>query len=389
MTTKYQLVTIGHINAFKDEIIDTFENRFTELGISTDLISIMDETNFTTNYIANAPTVGIYFGGTDTNFPSIGILDRLIKDSKLILPIVDDLDFYPKRIPPQLKPINGYGLNSKLQIEAIVSRILEGLSLLRLSRRIFISYKRNESTGAAIQLFEKLEQAGFDVFLDTHSIAKGEPFQEELWHRLVDTDVVVLLNTKGFLESEWTQEELAKASTLSIGILQLIWPGHNPEASSGLSIQIPLNNNDFIDNDFSRDGRLVDFTTSRIVNATESLRARSLGARQDNIINEFMTAATTAGIVTHLQSQKIITLTNSKGEEIIVIPTIGVPHAFTYHQSEDLIKTIRAHKPVCIYLLFDHINIREKWLLHLEWLNSHLPVKTIRILDIENWLITL
>lgn len=389
MKTKYQLVIIGHNNSFKDEIVNTFVKRFTELGISSDLISIMDATNFATNYIANAPTVGLYFGGTDTNFPSTDILDRLISDANLILPIVDDLDFYRERIPQQLRPINAYGLNSKLQVEAIVSRILEGLSLLRLARRIFISYKRNESTGAAIQLFERLEQAGFDVFLDTHSILKGETFQEELWHRLVDTDVVVLLNTKGFLESEWTQAELAKASTLSIGILQLIWPGHTPEISSGLTIQLPLNSNDFIADNFSRDGRLIDLTASRIVNATESLRARSLGARQDNIITEFMKAAATAGIVSHLQSQKIITLTNSKKEEIVIIPTIGVPHAFTYHQSEDLIKTIKAHKPVCIYLLFDHINIREKWLLHLEWLNSHLPVKTIRILDIENWLITL
>ena len=52
-------------------------------------------------------------------------------------------------------------------------------------------------------MYEALESHHFDVFLDTHSIEKGEPFQEELWHRMTDCDVILLLNTPDFLESHW------------------------------------------------------------------------------------------------------------------------------------------------------------------------------------------
>ena len=390
MKTRYQLVIIGNNSTFKDVIINTLKTRIGDLGVSVDSILILDETNFFENYSANAPTIGIYFGGDNVKFPNLDILGVLFSDSALVLPIVNDLDNYKNHTPTDLHPINGFLLVNATHIEALVSRILEGLSLLRLSRRLFISYKRTESTGVAIQLYEKLEQAGFDVFLDTHSIQKGEVFQDELWHRLVDTDVVVLLNTKGFLESDWTKEELAKASAMSIGILQVIWPNHNPERSSELCIPLPLSETDFENKNYNDSkSHLIESTIANIINQTESLRARSLGARQDNIITEFMKSAKTQNVLAHLQPEKFITVQKTDGSEIIVIPTIGVPHAFTYNQSEDLIKTIRTHKSQKIFLLYDHINIRKKWLKHLDWLDAYLPVSTVKIFEIENWLKTL
>lgn len=390
MKTKYQLVIIGAHNIYKNEIINTFNARVNDLGISADSIILLEEDNFYDDYVNNAPTVGIYFGSDTTDFPNLDILETLISGSNLVLPIVPDIQHFSKNTPSKLHPINGFELKTKVNIEALVSRLLEGLSLLRLSRRLFISYRRTESTGVAIQLFERLEQAGFDVFLDTHSIQKGEIFQDELWHRLVDTDVVVLLNTKGFLESEWTKEELAKASAMSIGIFQVIWPEHVPEPSSGLTIQFPLNEMDFENRNFGDSkSHLIEFAVANIINQAESLRARSLGARQDNIITEFMKSAKAFGISAYLQSEKFITVNKSDGSGVVVIPTIGVPHAFTYNQSEELIRTIKEHDAKEILLLYDHINIRKKWLKHLDWLDKHLPVKTLKIIGIETWFKTL
>ncbi|HTA83461.1 MAG TPA: toll/interleukin-1 receptor domain-containing protein [Bacteroidia bacterium] len=390
MNTKYQLVVIGSSNPLQDLIIDTFKNRVSDLGININSISILIADNFHANYITNSPTTCIYFGSKDNTHQNIDILETLISDSKLVLPVVDDLANFTKHTPTILHPINGFKLKDKNNVEALVGRILEGLGLLRLSRRLFISYKRSESTGVAIQLFEKLEQSGFDVFLDTHTILPGEIFQDELWHRLVDADIVVLLNTPGFLESKWTREELAKASAKSIGILQVIWPTHKPENSSLLSIPVPLKVNDFENNHYNDlNGKLVDAVLINIVNQAESLRARSLGARQDNIISEFMRSAKSLNVVAFLQPEKFITVKNKAGDKIIIIPTIGVPHAFTYHQSEDLIKAIKEDKTQKIFLLYDHINIREKWLKHLAWLDEYLPVNSIKTVEIETWLKTL
>ena len=386
MKTKYQIVIIGLINPLKEKVLETLKLRVSELGISHDSIITINEINFRQDYVANAPTVGLYFGGNTTVFPNLDIVETIISDSNIVVPIVHDFGNYSHLTPTILHPINGFELRDENNIEALVGRILEVLGLLRLSRRLFISYRRTESTGVAIQLYERLEQAGFDVFLDTHSIRQGEVFQDELWHRLVDTDVVVLLNTNGFLESEWTKEELAKASAMSIGILQVIWPNHIAERSSELSIPLPLHADDFENRKFDSKDSLIKSVVENIIGMTESLRARTLGARQDNLVTEFMNSAKQHGVSAYLQPEKFINIIQSDGSEIVLIPTIGVPHAYTYNQSEDLVKTIKAHKPKNIFLLYDHINIRERWLKHLDWLDDYLPVNTVKILDIDNWL---
>ena len=55
----------------------------------------------------------------------------------------------------------------------------------------------------------------------------GEPFRDVLWHRLADTEVIVLLDSPQFLDSRWTEEELSNANFTNVQILQLIWPSHS------------------------------------------------------------------------------------------------------------------------------------------------------------------
>lgn len=387
MTTKYQIIKLGSDNPFYKEVLDTLYHHIIELGIAKESIIEIDETNFSKEYKGNAPTFCLYFGSNSGDFKNIDLLDILIKDANLVLPIASDITKFKHQIPTELENVNGFELASSNDIEKLVSCILEGLSLLRLSRRLFISYKRDESSTVAIQLFEQLEKNGFDVFLDTHSIRPGEPFQDELWHRMADTDVVVLLNTPGFLNSNWTAQELAKANSMSIGILQLIWPTHKLERDAELSIPFQLSDSDFGNDIFKEPtSYLKPEIISKIINQVESLRARSLASRQDNIITEFIASSNRVGKKADLQSEKFITIKRSDGKELVIIPTVGVPQAFTYNQSEELVARIKSKNTVEAYLLFDHRNIREKWLKHLDWLDNYLPVKTIKIVKAEEWL---
>lgn len=390
MTTKYQIIKLGFDNPFYKEVLDAFYHHIQELGLAKESILEIDENNFKTEYKGNAPTFCLYFGCSDGDFRNIDLLKILISDANLILPIASDITKFKQQIPTELENLNGFELASSNDIEKLVSCILEGLSLLRLSRRLFISYKRDESSTVAIQLFEQLEKNGFDVFLDTHSIRPGEPFQDELWHRMADTDVVVLLNTPGFLNSNWTTQELAKANSMSIGILQLIWPTHKLERDAELSIPFQLIDTDFGNEVFKEPTSfLKSETISKIINQVESLRARSLASRQDNIITEFIASSNRVGKKTDLQSEKFITIKRSDGKELVIIPTVGVPQAFTYNQSEELVARIKSKNTAEAYLLFDHRNIREKWLKHLDWLDNYLPVKTIKIVKAEEWLRTI
>lgn len=387
MTFKYQFIHIGNTSPFLNRILNSFFRKIDDLGMKSDLINVINPINFIKEYQSNLPTYCLYFGDSSGDFKDIGILQTLINDDALILPIVPDINSFVKSVPNELAKINGIELTKSQEIEKLVGSVLEGLSLLRVSRRLFISYKRDESSRVAIQLFEQLEKAGFDVFLDTHSIRPGEEFQNELWHRLADTDIVVLLNTPNFLKSSWTTEELAKANSMSIGVVQLIWPTHKLEMEAELSLPIQLQDTDFGNKVFSDSGSfLSQEAIDNIVANVESFRARSLAARQTNIISEFMKSGRKLGIPIDLQHGKFITMKHPKENEVVVIPTVGVPHAYTYHQSQELVHSIKLSGASKIFLLFDHRYIREKWLAHLSWLDIHLPVKGIKLIEIDSWL---
>lgn len=384
---RYQLAFIGTPSPQWEKVKQSFQKHIEELGMPLEMVALLDENNFITEYKPNTPMYCLYFGDPGSNFKNIDLLNTLINDASLILPITNDLTQFKQTIPKLLETINGFELSSDEKIESLVGVIMEGLCLLRNTRRIFISYKRDESSKVAIQLFEALEKNGFDVFLDTHSVRPGEPFQEELWHRMADTDIVVLLNTPGFLKSEWTAKELAKANAMMIGILQLIWPTHKQEREAELSIPFQLQDNDFGNNHFADSNSFLTNTViDKIVTQAESLRTRSLAARQDNIVTEFISSAKKIGVPAILHPEKIITLTKPNGQTYVMIPTVGVPQAFRYNQAEEVVKKIAAIKDPQIYLLYDHINIRNKWLEHLDWLDKHLPIKTIKIFDAEKWL---
>ena len=99
------------------------------------------------------------------------LIDNLIKDGTMILPTFKNS--FNAETPEQLSNQNGLKYDA-YQNEKIVNLILESFGKLRNTRKVFVSYKRSESTSVAIQLFEALEKNNFDVFLDTHSIKQGE-----------------------------------------------------------------------------------------------------------------------------------------------------------------------------------------------------------------------
>ena len=144
MLIRYQIIIIGKKSLYTNEILDIFYKRLNELGIKKESIIIIDKDNFHSEYKANAPTFCLYFGNKASPFKDLDLVRILIVDATLILPIVDDFINFSSLIPEELLNINGFELSSSVQIEKLVSSILEGLSLLRLSRRLFISYKRNE-----------------------------------------------------------------------------------------------------------------------------------------------------------------------------------------------------------------------------------------------------
>lgn len=383
---KYQIILLG-ASPYHSKLIDSIHANTNELGIQTGFIEIINEDSFAGNFRANAPTYAIYFGDPQDKSRSSEVVQTLLDNGNAVLPVVSDLSVFKKLVPPELHHINGFELSNENRIAQLASVILEGLGLFRLTRKLFISYKRDESSTVAIQLYEQLEKCGFDVFLDTHSVRPGDDFQEELWHRMADTDIVILLNTSGFLKSQWTVAELAKANAMSIGVSQLVWPDHKLERNAEISVPLLLEDSSFEKGIPSQpNSRLTDKTIEKVVSEVESLRARSLAARRNNIITEFVAAANNTSKPVQLHPQHFFTTQKSNNDEIMIIPTVGVPQALNYYESDEIINKIKSKRMKEAFILYDHRNIRDKWLRHLDWLDTHLHIKTLKITDAQKWL---
>src|SRR3546814_19005773 len=71
-------------------------------------------------------------------------------------------------------------------------------------------------------------------------IRPGDPFQDVLWHRLVDSDVMVMLDTPTYFDSRWTRQEIGRARAKEIQVLRVIWPEHTPNKLTDLAETIYL-----------------------------------------------------------------------------------------------------------------------------------------------------
>ena len=385
MTYKYQLIILGSLGDNSNKIIDLFFKKVSELKLPKDSFKVITEANFALAYKENQPAFCLYFGNKNGDYNDLYLVSKLVNDASPILPIFENS--FGTEIPTELENYNGQ-LYDTTKDNKIVNLALEAFGKLRHTRKVFVSYMRNESTSVAIQLYEALERNNFDVFLDTHSIKQGELFQEELWHRMTDCDVIIMLNTPGFMTRRWCKEELAEASAKQIGVLQLVWPNHDLENISHICEPIYLNKGDFKDENYqSKDSsKLTAFVIDKIAAKTESLRARNLAARQDNLITEFTNTASKYGKTINLQPERFLTEDLSENKRRIFIPTIGIPQSIDCNQSDELKEEIKEFDIESIYLIYDDIRIREKWLKHLEWLNKYLQVKTLKKQNFDEWL---
>ncbi len=385
MEYKYQIILLGSLSGIVEEITNLFYEKVRELNLQENFYQVISKSQVGKEYKGNQPTFVLYFGNQSGKFEDVTVVETLLNEGNIVLPIF--FNSFKKEIPKILENQNGLKYEN-YQNEKIVNLILESFGKLRSTRKIFISYKREESTSVAIQLYEALEKNNFDVFLDTHSIKQGEPFQDELWHRMTDCDVIVLLNTPTFLESEWCEKEIAEASIKQIGVLQLIWPNHTLSKMAEVCFPQQLCSEDFIDNVINNKNisKLTEETLKNIIQKVESIRARNLAARQDNLISEFLNIARKYGKTVNVQPERFITEEIAMNKRRVFIPSVGIPQSIDYNQSSVLKKEIIDFSVEEVYLIYDNVRIREKWLKHLEYLNEYLDVQTIKKQEFETWL---
>jgi hypothetical protein len=300
-----------------------------------------------------------FFGGVGVS--EVG-LTAVLRKGVPVIPIVSAAGRFDAEIPLQLGALNGltYATDG---YQRICTALLECIGLLPRQRRVFISYRRGDAREAALQLFDALSARLFDVFLDTHGIAPADDFAEVLWHRLCDSDVLVMLDTPNYFESRWTSAEYGRALAKGISVLRIGWPGVSPSRRAETASRIDLTADEV---DIAT-GRIAGEAIKRICTQLETARSQSHAVRSLNLFSNLQQAVECiGGKVAGVGLRKAVYLNLPDGKEIVAYPTVGVPTSLTMNDAVDH----AAGRPVAV--IYDHVGLHEKWLDHLAWLGKNI-----------------
>jgi hypothetical protein len=298
----------------------------------------------------------IFFGGKKSSEVDIaGVLDV---STVPVLPVASQPDKVSKEIPATLRGLNCVFYGGPGGPERVFGALLECLGMLPRQRRVFLSYKRDESTAVAVQLFAELSARQYEVFLDTHSIAAGVDFQESLWHSLCDVDVLLMLDSPNYFASRWTAAEYGRALAKGIGVLRVEWPKAAASGVTGTSSLVQLT-----DADFRPDSNLQPLALDRVCDRLEDFRSLAHATRHLGIVGAVEQAvARIHGRVEGMDAHRAMQIRLRSGKQLIVQPTVGVPTAVTLQQTLE-----RAGK-LDSAVVYDHVGIKPSWITHMSWL---------------------
>lgn len=369
----YQIIGLGILDSRFEAVKQEVAARARDLGLPDSELIFMTESDFP-NYDRSKPAVAIYFG--NSKLLTSPFFDKLLADSIVVIPVVSSKLVVAQEIPPSLTHINVIELREiRSNLPRLVSLIFEVFRLLRKERGIFISYRRKGSQPLANRLYDELDKRGFDVFIDIRSVPPGVDFQEELWHRMSDVDVIVLIDTPGFREGRWTKAELAQANLLSIQTLHLLWPGQKEDSSFAFSRFMKLDPEDFNGPSAGRGATIKDSVLNAICDRAEELRAQAIALRYTHLVDNFCDAARDIGLDPAVQPERWITV-KLPNHTLAVVPAVGRPTSDRINAIFDSITTGREVHDF-IWVIYDSRGLHERWKKHLSWLDTHLPIRNI------------
>ena len=120
-------------------------------------------------------------------------------------------------------------------------------------------------------------------------------------------------------------------------------------------------------------------TLARICAEAERLRARAIAARYRYLVDNFCDAARDLGMAPVVQPEQWIALDNvDGGKSLAVVPAVGVP---TSDRINEIFEEVGdpATSGRAIWIVYDNRGILDSWLAHLDWLDNHLPLRTVRM----------
>jgi hypothetical protein len=268
------------------------------------------------------PAAVAFFGEPNIQADDVG---SLVAQGIPIIPVAHEPKTISADLPGVLKPFNCLTFEGDGALR-IATALLECVGLLPRQRRVFVSYRRSEAKEAALQLFNFLSSKIYEVFLDTHGILPAEDFQGVLWHRLCDSDVLIMLDTQTYFESRWTSAEFGRALAKGISVLRIGWPGVACAARTVTASSLVLGDTE-VD---SASGRVSEDALRRIAVQLETARGRSHAVRRLNLFSALKRdLECIGGTVIGVGLHNAILIRLADGREVVTYPTLGVGTTFS------------------------------------------------------------
>ena len=223
MVTMYRIVIIHEGCHASAKALETAVNR--ALSDFPDISNLLEFSSALTD--ERTPQVVAYLASVSGKSSPIvnGIIDTALDRDVSILPIgnLDRPGEIGWQLPARIAHLNvAFWEGDGAQV---ATSLLEMLGLVEKERKIFISYRRSETSALAVQLHTELVQRRFDVFLDRFAVEPGVDFQRRLDEDLGDKAFVLLLESPELRDSRWVRHEIAYAHSRRIEILALTLPG--------------------------------------------------------------------------------------------------------------------------------------------------------------------
>jgi len=228
------------------------------------------------------PVVVAYLGSKDARADRsvIGQLQKAEQQTFSILPIVRGQDDISEVIPDSLRRLNAIrwnGMNAR-----VAMTILEMFGIVERRRRLFLSYRRQETESLALQLCRALAERRFDVFLDRFSVPPGDDFPKRIDIELADKSFVLLLESRSAVGSPWVQHEVSYALSHHISVLALTIPGTPPRSLFEVideAFRYRLRQEDFLNS-----GELREMALKAILDQIELRCARQIRRRRTQLL---------------------------------------------------------------------------------------------------------
>lgn len=123
-------------------------------------------------------------------------------------------------------------------LREVIPAVFRHTGLSQSQPAVFISYKQSDTSQLAIQIFDALSHAGFDVFLDKFRIPPGVDFQVALTQELGEKSMLLVLESKTLSKSKWVKHEISVAKACGLGVMGLHLENCPTEPSIDLRVQL-------------------------------------------------------------------------------------------------------------------------------------------------------